>query len=47
MDKTSDLDKMLGVKNEQYVDKFVLGLLPSGQVSVGMSSFASLSVDHF
>ena len=27
VDQTSDLDKMLGVKNEQYVDKFVFGLL--------------------
>ena len=26
VDKTTDLDKMLGVENKQYVDKFVLGL---------------------
>jgi hypothetical protein len=25
VDKTSELDKMLGVKNEVWVDKFVLG----------------------
>lgn len=44
VDKTSDLDKMLGVKNEQYVDNFVFGLLPSGTKSLSeMSSFASLS----
>lgn len=44
VDKTSDLDKMLGVKNEQYVENFVFGLLPSGTKSLSeMSSFASLS----
>jgi hypothetical protein len=26
VDKTTDLDRMLGVENKQYVDKFVLGL---------------------
>ena len=26
IDKTTDLDRMLGVENKQYVDKFVLGL---------------------
>lgn len=26
IDQTSELDKMLGVKNEVWVDKFVLGL---------------------
>jgi len=26
IDQTSELDKMLGVKNEGWVDKFVLGL---------------------
>ncbi len=26
VDKTSELDKMLGVKNEVWVDKFILGL---------------------
>jgi hypothetical protein len=44
VDKSSELDKMLGVKNEQYIDKFVFGLLPSGTKSLSeMSSFASLS----
>lgn len=33
VDKTSDLDKMLGVKNQQYVDKFVLGLDYTGAFS--------------
>jgi hypothetical protein len=26
VDKTTELDKMLGVKNEVWVDKFILGL---------------------
>lgn len=34
VDKTTELDKMLGVKNEQWVDKFVFGLLPSGMSSI-------------
>lgn len=34
VDKTTELDKMLGVKNEQWVNKFVFGLLPSGMSSI-------------
>jgi hypothetical protein len=30
IDKTSDLDKMLGIQNKEFIDKFVFGLLPSG-----------------
>jgi hypothetical protein len=30
IDKTTDLDRMLGVENKKFVDKFVFGLLPSG-----------------
>ncbi len=33
VDKTSELDKMLGVENKQYVDKFVLGLDYAGAFS--------------
>lgn len=29
VDKTTDLDRMLGVENKQYVDHFVFGLFPS------------------
>jgi hypothetical protein len=44
IDKTTDLDRMLGVENKQYIDQFVLGLLPSGMTSVAeMSSVASIS----
>ena len=44
VDKTTDLDRMLGVENKEYVDKFIFGLLPSGTTSLmEMSSFASIS----
>jgi uncharacterized membrane protein len=44
VDKTTDLDRMLGVENKQYVDQFVFGLLPSGFASIAeISSVASLS----
>ncbi len=33
VDKTSELDKMLGVENKQYVDKFALGLDYAGAFS--------------
>ncbi len=34
VDQTTDLDRMLGVENKQYVDKFIFGLLPSGMASI-------------
>lgn len=44
VDKTTDLDRMLGVENKQYVDQFVFGLFPSGISSVmEMVSTASIS----
>lgn len=44
VDKTTDLDRMLGVENKQYVDQFVLGLFPSGMSSImEMVSTASIS----
>ncbi len=30
VDKTTDLDRMLGVENRQYVNHFMFGFLPSG-----------------
>ncbi len=40
VDKTSDLDKMLGVKNEQYVDKLCIWLTSFGdKVSIGNELF--------
>ncbi len=44
VDKTTDLDRMLGVENKQYINKYVFGLLPSGTESVyEMLSAFSLS----
>jgi len=44
VDKTTDLDRMLGVENKQYVDQFVFGLFPSGIASIAeISSAASIS----
>ena len=44
VDKTTDLDRMLGVENKQYVDHYVFGLFPSGMTSVmEMLSTASVS----
>lgn len=44
VDKTTELDKMLGVKNEQWIDQFVFGLFPSGTASIWeMISTASIA----
>lgn len=44
VDKTTDLDKMLGVENKQYIDQFVFGLIPSGMTSImEMISATSIS----
>jgi hypothetical protein len=44
VDNTTDLDRMLGVVNKQYVDKFVFGLFPSGMASLAeVISVVSLS----
>jgi hypothetical protein len=44
IDKTTDLDRMLGVENKEYIDQFVLGLFPSGMSSIAeICSAASIS----
>lgn len=44
VDNTTDLDRMLGVENKEFVDQFVFGLFPSGMTSVmEMISAVSLS----
>ncbi len=44
IDKTTDLDRMLGVENKEYIDQFVLGLFPSGMSSIAeISSAVSIS----
>ena len=29
IDKTTDVDRLLGIENKQYIDKFIFGLFPS------------------
>ena len=43
VDKTTDLDRMLGVENKEYIDKFVFGLLPSGMSSI-METISTASI---
>ena len=44
VDKTTELDRMLGVENKQYIGQFVFGLLPSGMSSIiEITSTASLA----
>ena len=44
VDKTTELDRMLGVENKQYIDQFVFGLLPSGMSSIiEITSTASIA----
>jgi len=33
IDKTTDLDRMLGVENKEFIDKFIFGLFPAGYSS--------------
>jgi ABC-type antimicrobial peptide transport system permease subunit len=47
VDKTSDLDKMLGVKNEQYIDKFVLGLDYTGGFSAIIAALTTIFIYLF
>jgi hypothetical protein len=45
IDKTTSLDRMLGIENKQFIDKFAFGLLPSGFSSLKeFSSVATLSL---
>ncbi len=48
VDNTTDLDRMLGVENKQFMDKFVFGLLPSGVTSllevISVFSIAGLTI---
>lgn len=36
VDNTSELDRMLGIENKQFVDKFVLGFDYVGIISLGI-----------
>jgi len=47
VDKSTDIDKMLGVKNEQYVDKFILGLDYTAGFSVIMAFISGIFIYLF
>lgn len=47
VDKSTDLDRMLGVKNEQYVDKFILGLDYAGGFSVAAAFITGIFIYLF
>ncbi len=47
IDKTTDLDRMLGVENKQYVDKFVLGLDYAGGFSAAVAALSGILIYLF
>lgn len=47
VDKTTDLDRMLGVENKQYVDKFVLGLDYAGGFSTVVTLISGIFIYLF
>ena len=47
VDKTTDLDRMLGVENKQYVDKFVLGLDYAGGFSAAIATLSGIFIYLF
>jgi hypothetical protein len=44
VDKSTDLDRMLGVENKQYVDKFILGLDYVGGFSAAAAIIAGIFI---
>ena len=42
VDKTTELDRMLGVENKQYVDKFILGLDYAGTISLAIAVISGI-----
>lgn len=47
IDKTTDLDRMLGVENKQYVDKFILGLDYAGGFSAAIAVISGILIYLF
>ncbi len=47
VDKTSDLDRMLGVENKQFEDKFILGLDYAGAISVAIAAITGILIYLF
>jgi hypothetical protein len=44
VDNTTELDKMLGVENKQFVDKFVLGLDYAGAISAAIAFISGILI---
>ena len=42
VDKTTELDRMLGVENKQYVDKFIFGLDYAGTISLAIAVISGI-----
>ena len=47
VDRTTDLDRMLGVENKEYVDKFVLGLDYAGGFSAVVTVLSGILIYLF
>ncbi len=47
VDKTTDLDRMLGVENKQYIDKFILGLDYAGGFSAAVAVISGILIYLF
>lgn len=47
VDNTTDLDRMLGVENKKYVDKFVLGLDYAGGFSAAVAALSGILIYLF
>ena len=47
IDKTTDLDRMLGVENKEYVDKFVFGLDYVGGFSAAVAVLSGILIYLF
>ncbi len=47
VDKTTELDRMLGVENKEYVDKFVLGLDYAGAISAAIAVISGVLIYLF
>jgi uncharacterized membrane protein len=43
VDSTTELDRMLGIENKQYADKYIFGLLPSGTSAAEFLSVSTIT----
>lgn len=47
VDNTSEIDRMLGIENKQFVDRFVLGLDLAGAISLGIALLTGILIYLF